>query len=427
MKILHVIQRYWPYTGGSERHLQEISERLVRRGHDVTVVTTDALDLELFWNSTKRRIPRAEEIHNGVRVRRYPVRHLPGRHYAFGAIRRVMAALSDLPLDTSPLLEPLARYVPFVPDLERALATTKERYDLVAGMNICFESLLFPARRLARRQGVPFAIFPLIHLGESERSLVRRFYTMPHQLRLIASADAVLAQTPIEVDYLIGRGVAPGRIALAGAGVNPDEVLGGAAERFRATSGVASRYVLYTGTSAYDKGTVHLVEAMRRVWARDDSAARADLVLVGPVLDPFRAYLDTLSEGERARVHQLGFVEEAVKRDVFAAADVVAMPSRTDSFGIVYLEGWLYGKPVVGARAGGVPAVIDDGENGLLVQFGDVSGLANGLASLLNDPALASRLGENGRHKVRERYTWDRVYPVVEEVYERLCPQPATI
>lgn len=426
MKILHVIQRYWPYTGGSERHLQEISERLARRGHDVTVVTTDALDLELFWNPEKRRIPLTEETYNGVRIRRYPVRHLPGRRYAFGAIRRAMAALSDLPLDASPLLEPLARYVPYVPDLGRALATAEERYDLVAGMNICFESLLFPAQQLARRQGIPFVMYPLIHLGESERSLVRRYYTMPHQLRLIARADAVLAQTPIEIGYLVGRGVARERIALAGAGVNLDEVLGGDAERFRATSGIAKRYVLYVGTSAYDKGTVHLVEAMRRIWARADSASRADLVLVGPVLDPFQAYLDTLPKDERARIHVLGFVDEAVKRDVFAAAEVVAMPSRTDSFGIVYLEGWLYGKPVVGALAGGVPAVIDVGENGLLVGFGDVAGLENALASLLNDPARAARLGENGRRKVIERYTWDRVYPVVEEVYERLCPQPAT-
>ncbi len=50
MKILHLSHRYWPARGGAERYMREISERLVRDGHDVTVYTTDAYDIELFWN-----------------------------------------------------------------------------------------------------------------------------------------------------------------------------------------------------------------------------------------------------------------------------------------------------------------------------------------------------------------------------------------
>ncbi len=116
-------------------------------------------------------------------------------------------------------------------------------------------------------------------------------------------------------------------------------------------------------------------------------------------------------------------MDERLKRDLFDAATVVAMPSRTDSFGIVYLEGWLYRKPVIGARAGGVPAVIDDGVDGFLVDFGDVTGLARRIQELLSQPDQAQAMGERGYAKVMERYTWDRIYPVVEEVYERLCPR----
>ncbi len=423
MRILHVIQRYWPYVGGSERHLQEISERLARRGHQVTVFTTDALDLELFWNPAKARVPVEREIHHGVEIRRFPVRHLPGRHRAFGAVRRSMMLVSSLPLDGVPLLNRLARFVPWVPELARALRAEMDQYAVVHGMNVCFESLLLPALAAARERRVPFILTPLIHLGESEHSLVRRYYTMPHQIRLIAAADAVLAQTPLEVDYLRRRGVAAERIVLAGVGVNPDDVLGGKGERFRAATGLEMPLVLYLGTCAYDKGTVHLVEAMRRLWDGPSAAATADLVLAGPVLDPFRAYLAALPPATRARIHLLGYVDEERKRDLLDAAALVAMPSRTDSFGIVYLEGWLYRKPVIGARAGGVPAIVDDGVDGYLVAFGDVAALAGRIAELLTDPARARAFGERGFAKVVRRFTWDRIYPVVEEVYERLCPQ----
>lgn len=362
-------------------------------------------------------------MHRGVEICRFPVRHLPGHHLAFGAIRRAMATLADAPVPTTPLLRLTARFVPWVPDLRRALATLADDYDVVHGMNICFESLLLPAVAFARDRRIPFIITPLIHLGESEHSIVRRFYTMPHQIELISAASAVLAQTPIEAAYLKSRGVSTERIVLAGVGVNPSEVLGGVAQRFRQRTGLSRPFVLYAGTSAYDKGTVHLVEAMRRLWDRHGRTSVADLVLVGPVLDPFRSYLATLPEAQRARISVLGFVDEETKRDALAAASLVAMPSRTDSFGIIYLEGWLYRKPVIGARAGGVPAVIADGSDGFLVDFGDVPTLAARIEALLNDEALARDMGSRGYEKVLERFTWDRIYPVVEEVYERLCPR----
>ena len=76
MRILHVIQRYWPYVGGSERQFQEFSERLVRDGHDVTVFTTDAWDLDHFWSRHRQRIAVPVEEHGGVTIRRFAVRHI---------------------------------------------------------------------------------------------------------------------------------------------------------------------------------------------------------------------------------------------------------------------------------------------------------------------------------------------------------------
>ncbi len=428
MNILHIVQRYWPYVGGSERHLQEISERLVRNGHKVTVFTTDALDLELFWDPTKSRISTQREWHNGVEIRRFPVRYIAAGRYGFGAIRRSMALLAGLPVPTIPLLRRLARYVPWVPALTAQVGADVGLYDVIHGMNVCFESLLLPSFAVARRASVPFILTPLLHLGESERSIVRHYYTMPHQLDLIRRADAVLAQTGIEIDFLASRGIAGKRVVLAGVGVNPSEIEGGDGQRFRRARNLTNPFVLYLGTSAYDKGTVHLVQAMQRIWDRSSNTAgrSADLVLAGPTLDPFRAFLDTLPPKHRSRIHVLGFISEDEKKDLLDASSMMVMPSRTDSFGIVYLEAWLYKKPVIGARAGGVPAIIEDGKDGYLVEFGDVDRLAARIGQLLTNSQVARSFGENGSHKVLNNYTWDRVYPGVQEVYEKLCRTTTT-
>jgi glycosyltransferase involved in cell wall biosynthesis len=168
---------------------------------------------------------------------------------------------------------------------------------------------------------------------------------------------------------------------------------------------------------AYDKGTMHLVEAARRLW---QGGQAVDLVLAGAITQPFRAYLAGLPPADRARLHVLGPVDDAEKRNLLAAADVFAMPSRTDSFGIVYLEAWLYRKPVIGARTWGVMDVIEDGRDGLLVPFGDAAALADALSDLLSDAARRDQMGAYGEEKVHRMHTWDVKYPLVRNLYQQL-------
>ncbi len=92
----------------------------------------------------------------------------------------------------------------------------------------------------------------------------------------------------------------------------------------------------------------------------------------------------------------------------YAAADVFAMPSSGEGFGVVFLEAMAFGKPVIGGAHGGTPEVIEDGVNGFLVRFGDLPALTDRLVRLLADPALRSRLGGAGRRLVSERYTFEQ-------------------
>ncbi len=420
MRILHLSPRYWPAVGGAEIHFGEISGRLAAAGHRVTVATTDALDVEFFWNPRCRRVAAPSDEHDGVCIQRFRVRQLPVAGLSYPAVRRLLWMLSLARVAPVGLLARLARLTPRVPDLWRWLADTDEPFDLVAGMGICFEPLLEAGLRFARRRGIPFVAYPLTHLGAGPRpaaDALSRFYTMRHQVALLRASTAAVMQTPAEQAFYRTQGISAERLIVGGPGVTPARVLGGDAARFRRRHAIAGPLIASLSAMCYDKGTVHLVEAVRRLW---QAGQAVDLALAGAITLPFRAYLAGLPAADRARLHVLGQVDDAEKRDLLAAADVFAMPSRTDSFGIVYLEAWLYRKPVIAARTWGVMDVIEDGRTGLLVPFGDVPALVDALGRLLADGALRAALGEAGEATVYRRYTWDIQYARVRDLYERL-------
>lgn len=382
----------------------------------MTVFTTNAWDIEYFWDPHKAHLPVGSENHQGVDIQRFAVQHVLSNKWSFAAIRLAMRLLGSIPFNTLPLLFHFCAWVPWVPNLGRELAvgTPGHAYDIVHVTNICFDSLVYNAYRFARRHGIPLVITPFVHLGEHGDETVRRYYTMPHQMTMLRNSSAVIVQTELERQYLLSQGVLAERIHKVGVGIDPEHLRGGCAERFRAKYGVQAPIVFYIGTQAYDKGTVHLVEAMRKLW---EGGSQAHLVLAGPIMSSFESYFRSLPEVDRQRCHLLGFISEEDKRDLLDAGDVFAMPSRTDSFGIVYLEAWLYKKPVIGALAGGVPDVIQDNEDGYLVPFGDVPRLAEAIGALLTDHAKAYQFGEKGYYKTITQHTWDKKYEAIKGIY----------
>lgn len=422
MHVLHINQLYNRASGAS-RYFIEIGERLVREGHTVTVLSSDALDLEHFWAPGMRTLPEREAWHNGVRVLRFPVRRAPGPPILYPLLRRLMVEVGRAGRVAAPLLTRMATLTPRLPELERFLATAPELSDvaLVHTTNITLDFAIIPAARWARARGIPHLCTPFVHLGEPGSRQIVQYYSMPHQLALLRQCSGVATMTSLERAFLVARGLAPERVHVVGAGVDPAEVLGGDRARFRAEQRIDGPVVLSLGAAAYDKGTVHVLEAMRQLWARGSNAT---WVQCGPLLSHVEQHLARLPASERARTRVLGYVSDATRRDALAAADVYAQPSRTDSFGIAYLEAWCYGVPVIGARAGGVPAVIADGVDGILVPFGAVDELVAAIGGLLDDQQRARALGAAGRQKVLRELTWETVYARARNLYATLAPLP---
>ena len=413
MRFAHVNHRYFPFVGGSERYMQEVSEALARGGHDVNVVTSDAFDLEYFWDSSSRQIDAPSlEVVNGVTVHRVPIRHGLASSIVFQGSRRLLGEISRTPCPAWPF-KAVSKRLPSLPLLPSVLKTAGP-YDLVHAANLGLEGPGLHALDAARAMDAPFVFTPFIHLGRRGDDVARRYVTMPHQHDLLRNADSVIVMTQLEASFVESLGIVRNCVFISGVGIDPLEVCGGNGARFRDALAVKGRLVGVASAVAFDKGSRDLVLAVARLRRAGHSV---ELVLAGPRLKQFDDWLERVDPIVREGIYLPGFISAEQKRDMLSAIDVLAMPSRTESFGIAYLEGWANRKPVIAANAGAVPEIVQDGENGLLVEFGDVEGLADKILNVLSDDHLAARLGQAGYELTLSRFTWPLVLEKVFEAY----------
>jgi glycosyltransferase involved in cell wall biosynthesis len=421
MRLLFVTPAYPPFTGGGERYVKSLAETLAGRGHAVTIVTSDAQQEQDFWQPRReagRAISRRED---SLSIIRCPLMGWSGGWGGLLAWRKAMVLISSLPGNQSRLLGQMARRIPPIANLEAVLAGL-EPPDVVVGFNLSWEYAPLAAAQYARRRGIPFVFVPFAHLGDAGHRRVARNNTMDHQRRLVENADAVLALTAAEVDGFAAWGIRPERITVVGSGVDlppplPDPA--GVLQQCRLRPPLA----IFVGRVNYDKGAIHAAQAVIKL---NQSGLPLTLALVGRIAADFARYYDRLSPAEREIVRPLGMVGEIEKHSLLREAAVLLLPSRTDSFGIVLLEAWLQGTPVVGARVGGVGSVIQDELDGLLVPFGDVPALAAAVQRLVTDIDLNRQMGADGRARVLAEFTWENVADKIETILLAV-QQPAPI
>jgi len=396
-----------------------LAQELVRRGHEVTAVTSAAALEKNLWHGSPNHAP-TTAVEKGVTVIRCGLRPFPGGRPALMAWRKAMVVISALPGQQTAILTRMCHLIPPLVGLETTLATLTGPFDLVHGFNISWEWPLVAGWHFARQYQLPYAVTPFAHLGTGNDRVARNS-TMDHQLALLADADRVLTLTAIEKSGLAEWGVPTAHLDVVGSGLDPLPPLPAQAE-LESRYPMQPPYVLFVGRVSFEKGAVHAAQAVLRL--RQQGTA-VNLLLIGQTSPEFDRFYTRLPEQDKEVVRPLGLLSEADKHGLIQGAAALLLPSRTDSFGIVLLEAWAHGVPVIAARAGGLPGVVDAGQNGLLVEFGDVPALSQAIQQLLADEEHRSRLGENGRAKTEAIYTWTAVTDRVLANYEAIR-QPIT-
>ncbi len=404
MKIIQVPRRFvateW---GGTETTILQTSRALRAQGHEVEIFTSLAL-------SDRRR----EDI-QGVPVRRFT--------YTYPFLGLSAQDREDMDKKGGNLLSlSLLRALALESGVEVLHAHTGKR---VGGV----------VRTAARLRGIPYLVtlhggFFEVPKGEMDQMLApienrfewgRAFGALLGSRRVLEDAAVLLCVGGDE--YEAARQRLPNqRVELLPNGVDSAFFAQGDGAAFRAAHEIPDdrRILLCVSRIDYQKNQIGLIEAMAEVSSR---VPAAHLVLLGPVT--VAAYhqrlLDKLVElGLQQQVTLIPGMsaDDPLLRGAFHAAEVFCLPSLHEPFGIVVLEAWAAGLPVVVSRVGGIPSFTSDSVDVLHAEPEDPQHLATRLLELLEHPNLAARLAAAGRIKAHRDYDWSIISERLLNLYE---------
>jgi len=233
----------------------------------------------------------------------------------------------------------------------------------------------------------------------------------------IARAERLVALTRNETDLLTHYyPESRDKIRIVGNGIDDSERARRAALEFVNDE---APLVLYSGRLVERKGIRDLLAAIPYVL---DRVPRTRFVLAGGP-PPFsgeevaRQWLPPECGPYRDRIHFTGWLSPDALEEWYCVADVLVVPSRYEPFGMVVLEGMLYGLPVVAADVGGPREILEHGRTGFLFPPTDVRALGDAVLSLVTNPDLRRRMGAAAANEVRHTWLWPRVIERMRTVY----------
>lgn len=390
-------------TGGIARFIADVAPALARRGHEVRVVTR-AIDVPTVDLVDGVWVHRVADAAPGAGVAPNTFGHVDA--FATAAVREIERFALWAPPDVvyGPLWDVEVLGVvrrtrwPVVVQVATPLAVAAE----MGGWNLEDPSLL----ELLRLEREVLAAGDLLHGNSdavvstitSESTSRSGVATDPARWQVVhlGLADHAAATTPLRTD----EALVPGRPT-----------------------------ALFVGRFERRKGIDTVLEMIARVAPRHPEVrfvlAGADQA-IEPGASPCGAqWRQRHRDAEWIdRVDFPGVVDDATLHTLYAAADMVVVPSRYESFGLVMAEAMMHGRPVVSCATSGVREVVRDGVDGVLVAPGDIDALATAVEALLADPARRAVMGAAGRSRFADTLSADRFAERLEVALARVSLHP---
>ena len=381
MRILQVIEFFSPSMGGSAQVAHQTASHLARRGHQVSVWSSD-------YGADGSRFPE-------------------------GSFETVLFPC------------PLARWGFYpTPALAGWARRHVSEFDVIHLHNLrTFQNLAVAGA--ARRAGVPYVLSAhgsLPHLVE--RKGAKRVFDFLFGRRLIQDAQRLVAVSPAEAEQYHQAGVDEKRIEVVYNGLDLDEFADLPARgTFRRANAIAegTRIVLYLGRLHKRKGIDVLIRAFGRIHNELEPCL---LLIAGPddgELARLQALVGELGLGNWVRFTGPLYGEE--KLSAYVDADVLASPAVHEIFGLVPFEALMCGTPVIVTDDCGSGRLILEAGVGYVVPVGDAKALAEQIVRALTHREEAVRLAMNGQQFALQSLDWEAIVPEYERMYRELVQQ----
>ncbi|HHT9105169.1 MAG TPA: glycosyltransferase family 4 protein [Candidatus Wujingus californicus] len=420
LKITYVLPVYWPAIGGCELHTHELVKRLSEK-YDVKVITLidnqhDKLSGELWFACILKAPANATRYKdNFANVTRLPL--TPVEKFVNFPFARIQSP--KLPSFIIKLaMENLSNF--YMKKLIGLIETADVLHCVHGGVSY----LGYAALKASKRLGIPFVYTPVLHLYHKDQTvgmnntnyysynpqlcLSPRGWTDNYWYKLCCEADAIIAMTDFERNYFIKEGIDSKKLYNVGVGpLFADKTTEDIRQKYNLNN---KRIILFLGRNVAYKGIEELLKAANIVWEKFPDTY---FFFAGPKEgnseEIFRRYCDP-------RIIVMGVVSENGKTALLEACDVFCMPSLEESLGGTFLEAWMFEKPIIGAKIPPLVEITSNGQGGFLVNP-TPEDIADKIMTLLQNPEMAKFMGQWGKRRVLENYTWEIIIKKVEDIY----------
>ena len=390
MKILMLTWEYPPrIVGGIARVVHDLSKRLIKDGHEVTVVTyRDNADVPEYEND------------KGVNVYRVD-------NY---------------------MIHP-NNFIDWIMQLNfNMLSKATEIINKEGGFDVIHAHdwlVTFAAKSLKNAYDIP--IVATIHATEAGRNSgihdeTQRYINETEWLLTYEATEVIVNSNYMKNEIQRLFGLPFDKINVIPNGINLSNFTG--IERdydFRRQYAMDNeKIILYVGRLVYEKGVQHLIAAMPKILSNYHDAK---LIIAGRggMMDELRAEASNL--GLNDKIYFTGYLNSKQVQKMYKCADVAVFPSTYEPFGIVALEAMLAGVPTVVSDVGGLDEIVTHGVDGMKSYAGNANSIADSVTALLYDHQLATNVSKKAKQKVKDQFNWEKIAQDTHFTYEKAICQ----
>lgn len=425
-KILYLPTRYYPAISGAEFYIQRIAEILTfKYNYAIDIFTSDGLDFRSLRDSRGKIITKNNKFYsyvNKLRVNRFSIDYSNSINDKIEELETIHQ-YKKLEIPKNSLVQYLKNGPFSLSLIDYFLSNKNIEFDLIHTTFYPYFNLI-TSLIIGALLEIPTICTPFFHFSNPR-------YLNLDLLMILKKFDKLIACTNLEKSTLIKLLKIPERnIDVIPMGVDYKKFTTKTKEkksykfkqRFFKTGEEKFKMVLFCGYKNYEKGALSILNAIPLIIKHLDNIY---FVFIGPSTMAFNRELSRIQKKVNVRILNLtpenltGYYDKK-KIAAFKETDIYLMPSRSDAFGIAFLEAWASRKPVIGANIGATPEVIRDNIDGLLVEFDNPYEIANKVIYLLKNKNTRMKLGLQGQNKVIKHYTWNNVVNRTIALYREL-------
>ena len=390
MKILMLTWEYPPrIVGGIARVVHDLSKRLIKDGHEVTVVTyRDNADVPEYEND------------KGVNVYRVDNYMIHPNNF----IDWIMQLNFNLVAKANEII------------------AKEGKFDVIHAHDWL---VAYAAKTLKNSYNIP--IVSTIHATEAGRNSgihdeTQRYINDTEWMLTYESSEVIVNSNYMKNEIQRLFGLPFDKINVIPNGINLSNFTG--IERdydFRRQYAMDNeKIILYVGRLVYEKGVQHLIAAMPKILSNYNDAK---LIIAGRggMMDELRAEASNL--GLNDKIYFTGYLNSKQVQKMYKCADVAVFPSTYEPFGIVALEAMLAGVPTVVSDVGGLDEIVTHGVDGMKSYAGNANSIADSVTALLYDHQLATNVSKKAKQKVKDQFNWEKIAQDTHFTYEKAICQ----